>query len=43
MIHNEFKIVQGKKVAYIRYNDWREEVILFFHGFTGSKGLFSGS
>lgn len=27
-------------MAYVRTNDWDEEVILFFHGFMGSKEYF---
>ncbi len=29
-----------KQLAYIRQNEWDSDVILFFHGFTGSKGYF---
>ncbi len=40
MLHNEFENIDGKKIAYVRCNDWDEEIILFFHGFTGSKEYF---
>lgn len=32
--------VDGKRLSYTRAGEWREEVVLFFHGFTGSKAYF---
>ena len=40
MIIKEYAEIGGKKLAYIRQNDWSEDVILFFHGFCGSKEYF---
>lgn len=35
-IHN----INGKQLSYIRSNEWADEVIFFFHGFTGSREYF---
>lgn len=40
MIYKEYAAINGKQLAYIRQNEWSDDVILFFHGFTGSKGYF---
>ena len=40
MIYKEIESIDGAQLSYIRVNDWKEEVILFFHGFTGSKEYF---
>lgn len=40
MFYKEFANISGKQLAYVRTNDWTEEVILFFHGFMGSKEYF---
>ena len=40
MLYNEYANIGEKKLAYIRQNEWNDDVILFFHGFTGSKGYF---
>ena len=40
MINNEVVNIDGKQLAYVRLNEWNYEVILFFHGFTGSKEYF---
>lgn len=40
MLSYETADVNGKRLAYIKQNDWKEEIILFFHGFTGSKEYF---
>ncbi|MDE7283195.1 MAG: alpha/beta hydrolase [Lachnospiraceae bacterium] len=40
MINNEVVNIDGKQLAYVRLNEWRDEIILFFHGFTGSKEYF---
>lgn len=40
MFSYETADVNGKRLAYIKQNDWEDEVILFFHGFTGSKEYF---
>ena len=37
MSNNEVVNIDGKQLAYVRFNEWSDEVILFFHGFTGSK------
>jgi pimeloyl-ACP methyl ester carboxylesterase len=39
MSNETFQIKEGK-LSYLRYNDWTKEIILFFHGFTGSKNYF---
>lgn len=36
----ETELIDGKELSFIRFNEWKEEVILFFHGFTGSKAYF---
>ena len=40
MVNNEIVNIDGKQLAYVRLNEWSDEVILFFHGFTGSKEYF---
>lgn len=40
MFYYETAEVNGKQLSYIRQNDWSDEVILFFHGFTCSKAYF---
>ena len=40
MLYNEYTKIGDKQLAYIRQNEWNNDVILFFHGFTGSKGYF---
>nr|WP_297174961.1 alpha/beta hydrolase [uncultured Agathobaculum sp.] len=40
MLNNEIANIDGKQLAYIRFNEWKNEVILFFHGFTSSKECF---
>ena len=40
MLHKEIAEIGGKKLAFVRQNDWSEDVILFFHGFFGSKEYF---
>lgn len=40
MIYNEYTKIGERQLAYIRQNEWNNDVILFFHGFTGSKGYF---
>ena len=40
MLNNEVVTIEGKQLAYVRFNEWRDEVILFFHGFIGSKEYF---
>lgn len=37
---NELECINGRNVSFVRCNDWDDEVILFFHVFTGSKGYF---
>lgn len=37
MIFEEIFEKNNKQISYIRYGEWTEKVILFFHGFTGSK------
>lgn len=37
MIFEETFENNNKQISYIRYGEWTETVILFFHGFTGSK------
>lgn len=40
MFYKEIAEKDGKKLSFIRSNDWNEEVILFFYGFAGSKAYF---
>ena len=40
MLNNEVVNIDGKQLAYVRLNEWSDEIILFFHGFTGSKEYF---
>ncbi len=40
MFYNEYADIGELKLAYTRQNEWNDDVILFFHGFTGSKGYF---
>lgn len=40
MVFHEYADSNGKRLAFVRCNDWSDEVILFFHGFTGSKEYF---
>lgn len=40
MIYTEYEQLDGKKIAYIRTGEWKENIIVFFHGFTGSKEYF---
>lgn len=40
MYYKEHELVDGQKLAYIRVNEWKDNVVLFFHGFTGSKEYF---
>lgn len=40
MLYNEYTKIGDKQLVYIRQNEWNNDVILFFHGFTGSKGYF---
>ena len=40
MLYKETAEIGGKKLAFVRQNDWSEDVILFFHGFCGSKEYF---
>ena len=40
MFFKETEQLNGKKLSYIRTSDWKEDIILFFHGFCGSKGYF---
>ena len=37
MCYKEFANINGKDLAYVRTNEWTKDVILFFHGFMGSK------
>jgi len=39
-MNNESYQIKEQTLSYIRYNDWSDEIILFFHGFTGSKHYF---
>lgn len=39
-LHIESVEVSGKSFSFLRSSEWCEEVILFFHGFTGSKAYF---
>lgn len=36
-MYNQVESVNGRKLAYCRSGDWQDEVIVFFHGFVGSK------
>ncbi|MDD6385446.1 MAG: alpha/beta hydrolase [Streptococcus hyointestinalis] len=36
-MYNQVESVKGRKLAYCRSGDWQDEVIVFFHGFVGSK------
>lgn len=40
MHHKELAESAGMQLSFTRTGDWREEVVLFFHGFTGSKEYF---
>lgn len=40
MIYSETFQIKGDKLSCLRYNEWSDKVILFFHGFTGSKNYF---
>jgi pimeloyl-ACP methyl ester carboxylesterase len=40
MNHKEIVHGNGKQLAYVRTNDWKDDIILFFHGFCGSKEYF---
>lgn len=40
MLYKETETIDGNQLSYIRFNEWKEEVLLFFHGFTGSKEYF---
>ena len=40
MIYKETEAKGSKNLSYIRFNEWKDDVILFFHGFTGSKAYF---
>ena len=40
MFYNESETVNGTQLAYVRSCEWKENIILFFHGFTGSKEYF---
>lgn len=37
MIFEETFKKNNKQISYIRYGEWTKKIILFFHGFTGSK------
>ncbi len=37
MIFEETFEHNKKQISYVRYGEWTEKIILFFHGFTGSK------
>ena len=37
-IHEESYEFGGKKLAYLRYGEWSDTVVLFFHGFWGGAG-----
>lgn len=41
MAFEDTEIINGKKISFMRCGDWTDEVILFFHGFTGSKCYIS--
>lgn len=43
MINFDVVNINNKKLSYLRINDWSDEVILFFHGFNGSKEYFPTS
>lgn len=40
MFIKEMEIIDGMQLSYVRLNEWSKEVVLFFHGFTGSKEYF---
>ena len=40
MFYKEATKIDGKQLSYVRCGEWKKEVILFFHGFTGSKEYF---
>lgn len=40
MFCKEVVSIDGKQLAYIRTTTWKEDIVLFFHGFCGSKGYF---
>ena len=40
MIYKEIETRNNKQIAYVRTNEWKEDIILFFHGFFGSKMYF---
>lgn len=40
MLYKEIEKRNGKQLAYVRTNDWKKDIILFFHGFCGSKEYF---
>ncbi|MCR4782142.1 MAG: alpha/beta hydrolase [Lachnospiraceae bacterium] len=42
MFYKETETIDGKQLSYVRFNEWKEDIILFFHGFTGSKEYFPG-
>lgn len=43
MLNTETIDINGKKLSYLRINDWSDEIVLFFHGFNGSKEYFPTS
>lgn len=43
MFNSETIEINGKKLSYLRINDWSDEIVLFFHGFNGSKEYFPTS
>lgn len=40
MLYHEIANAGGQRLAYVRTNEWKDRIILFFHGFCGSKEYF---
>ena len=40
MIFEETLFEKGKQISYVRYGNWTDNIILFFHGFTVQSALF---
>lgn len=40
MLYSETYSTGGMQLSYVRLGEWSRDVILFFHGFTGSKEYF---
>ena len=40
MLYNEIAYDREHRLAYVRTNEWKDEIVLFFHGFCGSKAYF---